>query len=62
MPIDPELLDILICPACKGAVRPVDEESGLACSDCGRVYPIKDGIPVLIVDEAVQAGGDSEER
>ncbi len=62
VPINPELLEILICPACKGSLRPVDEESGLACAGCGRVYPIKDGIPVLIVDEGVLPEGDAEER
>ena len=52
MPVDPRLLEILICPACSGAIRELDAERGLECLSCGRVYPIRDGIPVLLVDEA----------
>lgn len=51
MSIDPSLLEILVCPACHGEIRPV-EESGLECRSCGRIYPIRDGIPVMLVDEA----------
>ncbi len=49
--IDPRLLEILICPACHGEIRPPREE-GLECLQCGRIYPIRDGIPVMLVDEA----------
>ena len=52
MPIDSRLLEILICPACKGDLSPVNEESGLECAACGRVYPVRDGIPVMLVEEA----------
>ena len=52
MAIDAELLEILICPACQGAVRELDQERGLECDKCGRVYPIRDGIPVMLVEEA----------
>ena len=49
--IDKELLDILICPpACKGDVR--IEGDRIVCARCGRRYPIRDGIPVMLVDEA----------
>lgn len=51
MPIDPRLLEILICPACHGDVRPL-LDNGLECVRCGRVYPVRDGIPVMLVDEA----------
>jgi hypothetical protein len=51
MLIDPRLLDLLVCPACHGEIDPVGEE-GLACRGCRRVYPIRDGIPVMIVGEA----------
>ena len=49
--IDPELLEIMVCPACHGSLEP-PEESGIACGRCGRVYPIRDGIPVMLVEEA----------
>lgn len=50
MSIDPELLKILACPACRVGVEACDD--GLRCECCGRVYPIVDGIPVMIVEEA----------
>ena len=52
MSLDPRLLEILVCPACHGEVRVVEAPEGLECAGCGRVYPIRDGIPVLLVEEA----------
>lgn len=52
MPISQELLDILVCPACKAAVKLTGDGQGLKCGQCKRVYPIKDDIPVMLVDEA----------
>jgi len=51
--IDPELLKILACPVCKTPVVAIRDETGLKCKQCRRVYPIKDEIPVMLVDEAV---------
>lgn len=48
--IDKELLDILACPACQGDVK--EEKERIVCLKCSRKYPIKKGIPVLLVDEA----------
>ena len=48
--IDPALLEILACPACRGEVK--EQDNKIVCLKCGRKYPIKDGIPVLLVDEA----------
>jgi uncharacterized protein YbaR (Trm112 family) len=50
--IDPEFLEILVCPECKTSVS--QEGSWLVCSnpDCGLRYPIQDGIPVMLVEEA----------
>ena len=53
MPISPALLAILACPLCKADVRLTADEKGLKCVCCHRVYPIKDDIPVMIIDEAV---------
>lgn len=50
--IDPELLEILACPECKTPVAPVHDGRGLKCEQCRRVYPIKDDIPVMLLDEA----------
>lgn len=50
--IDPKLIEILACPACDD--RPPVELKGesLVCSKCKRSYPIKNGIPVMLVEEA----------
>lgn len=55
VPIDPELLSILACPVDHAAVR--DRETHLVCSSCGRRYPVRDGIPVMLVDEAEPTSG-----
>jgi uncharacterized protein YbaR (Trm112 family) len=52
MPIDAELLEILACPNCKTPVTLVNNGAGLKCATCHRVYPIKDDIPVMLIDEA----------
>lgn len=52
MAIDPALLDILVCPACKTKVVLVKDGTGLQCGSCHRVYPVKDDIPVMLIDEA----------
>ncbi|MCS6922971.1 MAG: Trm112 family protein [Fimbriimonadales bacterium] len=56
MPVlNPELLAILACPACEE--RPPLEQRGdyLVCRQCRRAYPIRDEIPVLLVEEAIEA-------
>jgi uncharacterized protein YbaR (Trm112 family) len=50
--VDPRLLEILACPACHGEIAETEAEDGLRCAGCGRVYPIRDGIPVMLVEEA----------
>ena len=52
MPISDDLLEILACPACKASVELQVDGSGLKCVQCRRVYPIRDDIPVMLVDEA----------
>jgi uncharacterized protein YbaR (Trm112 family) len=59
MPISQELLEILCCPACKEDVVLKEDGSGLKCVKCHRVYPIKDDIPVMLVDEAEIEGPES---
>ena len=55
MAISPELLEILRCPKCKSKVEIKPDQSGLKCvnPECSLVYPIRDEIPVMLVDEAV---------
>ena len=45
-----ELLDMLCCPVCKGDVQEVDGK--IVCSDCRRKYPIKDDIPIMLVEDS----------
>ncbi len=52
--IDKELLEILACPLCKTEVVLDEQNARLICSQCGRRYPIRDGIPVMLIDEAEQ--------
>ena len=54
MPIDKELLDILACPKCKGDIRLNQKQDGLICDACKLMYPIKDDIPVMLIDEAIR--------
>jgi len=52
MPISEQLLEILVCPACRAKVELKPDGSALKCVDCKRVYPIRDDIPVMLIDEA----------
>jgi uncharacterized protein len=52
MAISQELLDILVCPLCKTPVKLTPDGQGLKCGQCRRLYAIKDGIPVMLIDEA----------
>jgi uncharacterized protein YbaR (Trm112 family) len=52
MAVSKELLDILVCPVCMTPVKLTDDQQGLKCSTCRRVYPIHSDIPDMIVDDA----------
>jgi uncharacterized protein YbaR (Trm112 family) len=52
MAVSKELLDILVCPLDKTPVKLTPDQQGLKCAKCHRVYPIRDDIPVMLVDEA----------
>lgn len=59
--LDAHLLDILACPGDDHApltrgTRDDPDANALTCTSCGRVYPIRDGIPVLLLDEAIEPG------
>jgi uncharacterized protein YbaR (Trm112 family) len=51
--ISDELLEILACPKCKGDLILDEINSGLICEPCGLFYKIEDGIPIMLIDEAV---------
>jgi uncharacterized protein len=52
MAISQDLLEILVCPLCKASLDLKADGSGLKCTECKRVYPVRDDIPVMLVDEA----------
>lgn len=54
MAISKELLDILACPKCKGDLQLNETNDGLICQACRLIYPIKDDIPVMLIDEAIR--------
>ena len=56
MNLDPMLLEILACPNCRADLRVDDEASELVCTGGGYAYPVRDDIPVLLVDEARKPG------
>jgi uncharacterized protein YbaR (Trm112 family) len=50
--IPDELAEILVCPACHSDLEQDEEASRLVCTGCGLRYPVEDGIPVMLIDEA----------
>jgi uncharacterized protein len=52
MAVSQELLDILACPKCKGDLRVTEKQDGLLCEACRLLYPIKDDIPIMLIEEA----------
>ena len=62
MTLDEELMEIVRCPACLGTFAEAGggetEPAELTCTGCGNVYPVRNGVPVLLVDEARRPDGD----
>jgi uncharacterized protein YbaR (Trm112 family) len=50
--VDPELLEILVCPNCRGDVEYRETDEVIVCLSCGYRYPVRDDIPVMLIDEA----------
>jgi uncharacterized protein YbaR (Trm112 family) len=60
--MDPKLLDILVCPICKGPLLFRKAEKELICKPCRLAYPIRDGIPVMLEEEARKIPPEEEVR
>ena len=58
MPLNKELMEILACPKCKGDIFLNSAGDGLICKSCRLVYPIKEDIPVMLIDEAFPYQGE----
>ena len=52
MALAPELLEILVCPKCKGKVEYIESEKVIVCSPDKLRFPVKEGIPIMLIDEA----------
>lgn len=50
MAVDPQLLALLVCPDCHGELS--EEGDALVCQQCGLHYPVRDGVPVMLIEEA----------
>jgi uncharacterized protein len=55
--IDPQLKEILICPNCHSELEENEPQSKLHCTGCGLAFPVRDGIPVMLIDEAEKPEG-----
>jgi len=56
MAVDPELLEILVCPNDRGEIDYFESEQVIVCRTCGYRYPVRDDIPVMLIDEAEKPG------
>lgn len=52
MTVPAELLELLVCPRCRGALEHEREPERLVCPACRLAYPVRDGIPIMLIDEA----------
>ena len=57
MTVDKELLEILVCPHCRGDIEYRQEEEVIVCLKCGYRYPVRDDIPVMLIEEAEKPAG-----
>ncbi len=62
MAVSEDLLEILVCPACRAKLELKGDGSGIKCVACRRVYPIRNDIPAMIVEEATVEDEDARER
>jgi uncharacterized protein YbaR (Trm112 family) len=62
MAVDPELLEILVCPNDRGEIDYLDSEQVIVCRTCGYRYPVRDDIPVMLIDEAEKPGSAKRGR
>ena len=60
MAIDKKLFDILACPKCKATLELAKGEDGLVCGSCNLLYEIRNGIPIMLIDEAKTLGTDDQ--
>lgn len=57
MSVDAQLLEILVCPKCKGELEYREADNVLICHSCSLSYPVRDDIPIMLIDEATPLPG-----
>ena len=62
MTLDDELLEILVCPNDRGDIDYLEDEQVIVCRTCGYRYPVRDDIPIMLVDEAETVDDATHER
>lgn len=62
MSLEPELLEILVCPNDRGEIEYREAENVIVCLKCGYRYPVRDGIPVMLIDEADKPTGGKKRK
>ena len=50
--VSKNLIELLVCPACRGDIDYKERRNLIICTECGRHYPVRDGIPIMLVEEA----------
>ena len=59
--VSENLLEVLACPKCKTNLKVIavkDEDNGLQCTSCGKVYPVRNGIPIMLESESFEIAGE----
>ena len=62
MTVDAELLEILVCPNDRGEIDYLEDEQVIVCRTCGYRYPVRDDIPVMLIDEAEKPAQKSAQK
>ncbi|MGD9008711.1 MAG: Trm112 family protein [Desulfobacteraceae bacterium] len=52
MPVNPELMEILVCPKCQGPIYLESSQKGIICDNCRLRYEVRDNIPIMLIEQA----------
>jgi uncharacterized protein len=62
MALHEQLKKVLVCPVCRTLLRSIGDDEALECTSCGRRYPVRDGIPVMLPEEATPPTNASSQK
>lgn len=60
MGLDPKLKDLLVCPKCHGELQEQDDPHELVCRQCRLAYPVRDDLPVMLIEEARSTAAEDD--